>query len=71
MNLEESVPPNVSSPLASEPELEVRGWKYTATESRGIEPAAKRLSVNVGTVSTPSTVPSVRSVGPIPRIPSN
>ena len=68
VNLEESVPPKVSSPFSTE-EVVV-GSKETATESTGMVPCEYRLSVNVGTDETPETVPSVRSVGPIPRMPS-
>lgn len=62
VNLLESVPPNVSSPLVLE--SEVVGWKDIPITSVGMEPCANRLSVMVGTVSA-SVVPSVRSTGPI------
>ena len=39
-------------------------------ESFAIVPCAKRLSVTVGTGAFPETVPSVRSTGPMPRMPS-
>ena len=68
MNLLESVPPKVSSPLVTV--SWVVGSKETATTSVEIVPWLKRLSVTVGMLLLPLTVPWVRSTVPIPRIPS-
>lgn len=46
MNLDESVPPNVSSPLLEVAELV--GSKETATRLEVMTPLEKRLSVTVG-----------------------
>ena len=59
----ESVPPKVSSPLVTVSWVD--GSKETATTSVEIVPWLKRLSVTVGTVAPPETVPCVRSTGPM------
>lgn len=66
--LELSTPPNVSSPFTA-PSLDVGSYEMPI-ESWGILPSAKRLSVTVGTGCWVESVPSVRSTGPIPRMPS-
>ena len=65
VNLEESVPPNVSSPFCSE--AVVVGSKDTETMLAGIVPWLKRLSVTVGMreFEFGDKVPSVKSTGPI------
>jgi hypothetical protein len=68
--LDESVPPSVSSPFVSSLSLPLSGAKYTPSTSVEIVPWLYRLSMNVGISSSPDTVPSVRSTGPKPMMPS-
>jgi len=68
LNLEESVPPKVSSPLVTS--STVVGSKETATKLSGMVPCENKFPVTVATVVVPETVSSVKSSGPIPMIPS-
>jgi hypothetical protein len=65
-----SVPPKVSSPLVSD--VEVVGSKEIPTTISEMVPSLYRLSVTVGIVVVGEfvRVPSVKSRGPMPRIPS-
>ena len=75
VNLLESVDPKVSSPFScgSFAFVVVTGLNEIPTRSLVIAPCAARLSVTVGIVRgalLPVTVCVVRSVGPMPIIPS-
>jgi hypothetical protein len=66
-NFDESVPPNVSSPLTTLVSSVV-GMYEMPMDSMGIVPCLNRLSVTVGTVDVDLTVPVVRSTGPILKL---
>ena len=59
VNLDESVPPKVSSPFWSE--VEFVGAKNMPTTSWVMVPWDNRLSGTVGTVSVLSTVPAMKN----------
>lgn len=70
VNLDGSVPPQVSSPLTLS--VTVVGLKEIPIWLALIVPWENRLSVTVGirVLVAGESVPRVRSTGPIPRIPS-
>ena len=68
VNLDESTPPNESSPFDCEDDD--TGLYEMPTTALLIFFCEYRLSTTVGTWDVPATVPVVKSVGPRPRIPS-
>jgi len=70
VNLDVSVPPSVSSPLTSAVSDPLSGANETPKTSVVIVPWLLRLSMKVGTVLDPETVPEVSVTGPNPMIPS-